>query len=545
MAIFDNELIDNKANRDSSIRIPNLASPNPPIFGTPSGAPLNPGGFYEDSLKYTGMTIAELSQIPESSKQTFNSPFSTVTGAVLKAKKKYPLYQRGYDLENIYGLQQSVLGSLGNGLLKAGATTLGTFAQSFGTIPNTIKALKEGVLTTGDISALSGDPDGYEASIDQWLKNMEDYFPNYYTREERAHPFRAMIPFMPGSSNFWGDKIIKNLGFTAGTIAGVFAQDAIISAVTGGLGTIPVLGTQVASKLGKAALWMNKLFVTETRVDKLLKTANVLGKTSKQISALRTLGELATARKLTNGIRYGMNMYGAGRTEAAIEARDGREQVRDELLRLHELENLGVPATGADLAEIEKLADDAMNTRFGINLAILTVSNIVQFDNLFRSFAVANRGVTSGVSKAIQGTGKKAVLQEGSLDVFETVGAKGIKEGLWRAVKPQLPLMFSEGVWEEGGQYAAEKGTFDYYTRKYKDPSVKSNKEAWDYTSEAVSSTLHGLSEQFGTDEGLEQMIIGAISAIITGGALQRFDSVKGKGKKARMQQAITALNKY
>ena len=70
-----------------------------------------------------------------------------------------------------------------------GINAVGTFAQSFTNIPNTVSALRN-----GNMSDLAGDPDGYEGSIDNWLKNMEDYLPNYITREEKLHPYKAMIP---------------------------------------------------------------------------------------------------------------------------------------------------------------------------------------------------------------------------------------------------------------------------------------------------------------------------------------------------------------
>ncbi len=533
MAIFDKELINNRSDRNYSKTFPDLPSPAPAKFASIYGAPLGPSGFFEENPTETGLTIAEMGMLREGSR-SFNSPHDLVSRQELIANQKYPLYQRGVDLENIYGLQQSALSRIGNGLVKMGATAVGTFAQGFATIPNTVKAIKR-----GDWDALSGDPEGYEASIDQWLKNIEDYFPNYYTREEREHPFKSMIPFMPGSANFWGDKIIKNLGFTVGTISSVFVQDALITAMTGGIGTVPLVSAQV----GKAALWMNKLFVTERRVDKVLDLAKALGKSQKQLSNIKKLGQLAATRKLTNGVRYGVNMYGAARTEAAIEARDGREQVYKELVRLHKVNNLGKEPIGADLQEINNYATNAMNTRFGINLAILSVSNAVQFDNLFRSFATSQKGVSASVVKSLQGG--KIALKEGSKDVFEKVGTKGIRGAVWKSIKPRLPLVFSEGVWEEGGQYATEKGTYDYYTRKYKDPGKKSNKESWDFVNEAMKSVALGLSEQFGSEEGIEQMIIGAISAIITGGALGQVDRIKGQNKNERLTASINALNQY
>jgi hypothetical protein len=105
--------------------------------------------------------------------------------------------------------------------------------------------------------------------------------------------------------------------------------------------------------------------------------------------------------------------------------------------------------------------------------------------------------------------------------------------------------ILTEGVYEEGGQYAAEKGTYDYYTRKYKDPNRRENADSWNTLNETISSTFTGLKDQFGTSEGLENMFVGAFSAMITGGIMGKIDSVKGQGADARLQSSINILNRY
>ena len=104
---------------------------------------------------------------------------------------------------------------------------------------------------------------------------MEDRFPNFMTRHEKEHPFLAAIPGFAGSANFWGDKIIKNIGFTAGTIAGSLVQDAALAAVSGGLAEIPLIGAQI----GRAALAINRVFAGTTKLDEVLDLAKGLGKT--------------------------------------------------------------------------------------------------------------------------------------------------------------------------------------------------------------------------------------------------------------------------
>jgi hypothetical protein len=536
MAIFDKELIDNTSNRDYGKPEMDLRSPET------RKVDVSLGGFEDFAIggpsRSSGLTIDQLSDFSRvpTNQNTFNSPVQMIPRSELLANQRYNIYERNRDLENVAGLQQSWADQLANGVVKFAAIGGGTFLQSFGTIPNTVSALK-----TGKLSELSGGPDGYESKVGDWLTNIEDIFPNYYTRREKESPFLAALPFAPGSANFWGDKIIKNLGFTAGAIGGAVVQDLAIGALTEGIGSIPL----VASQIGKASLYLNKLFTGTNRLDEVLNLASQLGKTEKQILNIKRLGEVAAATKVMDGARYALNIYGSARTEAAIEARDGYKQVRENLINQHKLENLGEEPTGADAKQIEDLATNAMNTRFGINMALLTVSNAVQFGNLFKSFSNASSsGISGSLTRELEDIGKFG-LKEGSIDVFESKAAKTLRGKIWESVKPKVANIFTEGVYEEGGQFAAERGTFDYYTRKYKNLNDPNNRQNWNELNEVINSTNKGLADQYGSEEGIENMFVGALSALISGGIMSRIDSVKGKGADARLQSTINMLNRY
>jgi len=537
MPIFDNELVDSSANRD----------PNPQLTGTPKsylGSPTIrdvetslPTGGVPSGGRFNGMSIAQLSQIglAATDTRTFGGPMMMVPKKELLDNQRYGTYVRGVDLENIYSLSQPWYKQMGNAAAKFFATGVGTFAQSFATIPNTVAAVKN-----GSFSELSG-KDGYESDIDLWLKNLEDTFPNYVSRWEREHPYRSMIPFMRGSANFWGDKVLKNLGFTAGAISGALVQDAAVAYVTGGIGEIPL----IANQIGRASLYLNKLFTGATKLDKVLDTARALGKSERLIDNLTDLGRAAAATKLNNGFRYGLTLYGSARTEAAVEARDSYRQVRDELINQYKTENGGMEPQGAALAEIEDYATDAMNVRFGANMALLTVSNAVQFGTLFKSFTNMAKGVPGSLERTLEDAGRVGLAQ-GSLDVFEKKAIGGLGTKVWDAVKPTLKNVLSEGVYEEGGQYAVEKGTYDYYTRKYKNLKDPNNRENWNTLNEALISTNEGLAEQFGSSEGTQNMLIGGISALITGGITGRIQRAMGEPTKdQRLQSTINVLNRY
>jgi ribA/ribD-fused uncharacterized protein len=527
MPIFDNELLGNQSNRDYSTPDVDISSSGEAFKEIDSQIGMDvPGQFSEP---FQGITADQARGfkggfVP----MNVNSPFSVVSKSELLANQRYPLYERGINLENVYGLQQSGLEQLGNGLVKMGAFALGTFGQSFATIPNTVTSLKNGV----NIADLSN-PDGYESAIDTWTRNVEDYFPNYVTDYEKQRGLATAIPFTYGSANFWGDKILKNSGFMVGAIAGAIVQDAIIGAATEGVGAIPLVGVQ----LGKASLWLNKLFAGSNKVDRVLDLARAAGKTEQTLMNIERLGQLAAATKLTNGFRYGMSVYGSARTEAAIEARESYRTIKEQLTEQYKLDNFGDEPSPEAIQQIEEYATDAMNTRFGINMALLTVSNAVQFDNIFKSFTGAQKGITSTALKDFGSAGKVG-LKEGTLDTFERKVPETFSGKAWEFVKPKAINVFTEGVYEEGGQFAAQIGVEDYYTRKYK------NKESWDFVKEAMTSTTKGLAEQFGSSAGIESMVIGGITAAVTGPIVDKITG-KSKADTKRLNSTLNILNQY
>jgi predicted NAD-dependent protein-ADP-ribosyltransferase YbiA (DUF1768 family)/DNA polymerase III epsilon subunit-like protein len=529
MPIFDNELLGNQSNREYNKADVDISSAGEAFKGIDSEIGMDvPGQFNQP---FEGITADQARTFKGGfMPMNVNSPFSVVSKSELLANQRYPLYERGVNLENIYGLQQSGLEQLGNGLIKFGAFTLGSFAQQFATIPNTATALKNGV----NIADLSN-PDGYESSIDTWLRNVENYFPNYVTEYEKSRGLATAIPFTYGSANFWGDKILKNSGFMVGAIGGAIAQDAIIGAVTEGIGAIPLVGVQ----LGKASLYLNKLFAGTNKVDKVLDLARAAGKTEKTLMNIERLGQLAAAQKLSNGFRYGMSIYGSARTEAAIEARESYRTIKEQLTEQYKLDNFGDEPTPEAIQQIEEYATDAMNTRFGINMALLTVSNAVQFDGIFKSFTGAQKGVTSSALKDFGSAGKIG-LKEGTLDTFERKVPQTFSGKAWEFVKPKAINVFTEGVYEEGGQFAAQVGVEDYYTRKYK----AQGQPSWDFVKEAMTSTTKGMAEQFGSSAGIESMVIGGITAAITGPIVDRVTG-KSKADAKRLNTTLNILNQY
>src|SRR6202000_998721 len=114
-------------------------------------------------------------------------------------------------------------------------------------------------------------------------------------------------------------------------------------------------------------------------------------------------------------------------------------------------------------AQIEKYATAGANVRFGANMALLTLSDAIQFDNILKPFNVAQHGVTGSLQKALEKEGAEEIgLKAGTIDTFEKKVPSTMKGKIWNLVKPQIPNILAEGVYEEGGQYAAQVATQNY-----------------------------------------------------------------------------------
>lgn len=417
----------------------------------------------------------------------------------------------GEDSEEAFGKAQPWFKQWGNALVKMGATAVGTFANGMMSIPDTISSINGGAPYDSSMGN----------TIDVWLKNLEDEFPNYYTKWQQDHPFMSAIPFSGGFSNFWGDKFLKNLGFTIGAIGAAVVQDFAVGAATEGIGAIPLVGAQI----GRASLWLNKVFTGTNRATELMQLGRAAGRTGEQLLDLKQLAQAAAATKITNGTRYAINLYGASAAEAGFEARDAYNTVRDDLMKAYQRER-GYSPTGEDLDQIEKYARAAGNVRFGANMALLGISNALQFDAILKPFAAAKAGIRSSIEKRISDQASIG-LAEGSIDEFEKIATKG----LWGKIRPTIPAIMTEGVLEEGGQFATQIAVENFYERKYLydkglDKSAYSKDDTpWDprdHTKNVVHSIVTGLADEFGTDEGLENVILGALTGAAFGG-IRRF----------------------
>jgi hypothetical protein len=384
---------------------------------------------------------------------------------------------------------------LAHGLGKMGGLAATTFADgTLGTIVGLGSLLTGGSFIDNPFS---------NAMLDVNDK-MEEALPNYYTAEAIDNPFKGIVPLTEGSANFWGDKILKNFGFALGAYgAGL---------VTSGLGNM-ALEKVMAGRTAKA---ITQVLQTEGRSGKeiqdILKAVQA-GDRTKLDYFKNSKVVLDAINADAKAINYGsvanqwMGSIGGAVGESRIEALGNSRQFREaEIAKLQQQYGDNIPEQ--ELAELDNRTNNYMNTTFGINMAILTLSDYTQFSDAFRSRLA------------------KQTALLGQIDGGLETGYKAIKMSNWEKAGKLLKNPIAEGT-QEQLQFATQKGSDDYYTRRY-DANGK------EVVNNFIDSYVKGLGEAYGTAQGWEQFATGAII-----GALGMPNIPKITGQKGLIQGGV------
>lgn len=457
-----------------------------------TGAPVE-----EKPQSYLDLDLGDVMARYKNSGTLYDNPVVTPEPLTRKYGENFNAF---IDNEEVFGRNQSAVSQALNGIAKMGVKTIGAFAEGLLSIPYTVSAIK-----SGDFNELyQGE---WAEAIDNMMNNSENVFPNYYTKKQQESPFFSAIPFSGGGANFWFDKFAKNLGYTIGAIGSAVVQDLAIGAATEGIGELPL----VANQVGKASLWLNKLFTGTNRLEDALTTASMLGKSDDALLTMTQLARASEAARIGKSAEYLSTLYFASNAEAGMEAREGYSAVKKDLEEQFFREN-GYYPSAEDKAKIDDYAQAAGNVRYGLNMAVLMLSNAVQFEHILKPWNSYKQGLKKGIEATVpEQIG--AIGVKGEIKTAEDIGKLAVIEPTtkagkaWKFVKPAIPNIFSEGIFEEGGQFAIGEGTKKYFEDKYNGKN-KSELDA------IINDTVYGLGQQFGTTEGLENMFLGGLTGM-------------------------------
>lgn len=451
--------------------------------------------------------------------EVFGAPDIVTTAQVkpfnlneLDVSGKYPLQALGYNNEDLYGQGQGVFNKAWHGLTKMAGLAGTTFLQgTAGLVYGVYKAIDD-----GRFASIYDNP--FNRSLDDFNKKLEVELPNYYTEKETNAAWYS--PDNLFTANFFWDKIIKNLGFSFGALAGGVAWG----------GAIKALGiTSKLTSLGYGA-------EAAATAEEALSTVPQAQKAAKYMETVKTISDRVNMAGKFNPLRqadrFTVAAFGTF-GEAGIEALNNMNEFRTGLINQYKTVH-GVEPSGDDLRDINSQTDNVGNWSFGLNTVLLTGTNYVQLPRILGSSykgekTLFNKEIQS-LKRDVEGKFSSALPQRGfkkiAKQVYNTAG---------------LTIAPIEGF-EEGSQYTIQTGTQDYFNKKYRNEDT-----------DFFSSVKFGVDQTVGTKEGIENILIGALSGglqtsgILTAGRTGKISErgVTGYGgeKAKNTVEALQALN--
>lgn len=225
---------------------------------------------------------------------------------------------------------------------------------------------------------------------------MEKIAPNYYTQKELENPWYKNI----FTANFWGDKFLKNMGFTMGSVASMAVGLGDIGALAGA-GTTALTKSIALGKTLKGTKLANSMIRGSERAgqiaQKLVNTAiSAHGEAAiEAINAVKA-NEEAFLQNLDNWKKgkiqeaqqwYEANMFLPGAYEEYMN-------------RLHEID-LG---TEQAMTENDATMRSLGNSVYGMNMLLLGITNNLEFGKYIKGGFNQNKGIAGGARVLVDGT---------------------------------------------------------------------------------------------------------------------------------------------
>ena len=384
----------------------------------------------------------------------------------LASYKKYGVsLSRFADHEEDRARYQSRAEKWGRGLMKGGVTAIGAVAD--GTL-GLLSGIGEAAYHQ-DFSYFYNNSVGKQVDkINNW---MGENYANYYTRAEEEAEGLASL----GYANFWADKAMNGIGYAVGAIGTVY--------LTGGAGLL-TRGLNVAAK-GSRYYRAAKLVSTGAAAADRLKGAARAGRALKGVQ----MAEI------------GM-MMSAG--ESNVEAREALHRTTD-ALKQQRADELGIKVSqlsDADIADIHDQASSAANMVWGLNMSVLSATNMIGFGrHLMPKFTNMRTGMKGLTKDAKTGKWKDFWKESPTWGGVVDRYLKGpIRDGLSEAVQESSQFLFQEGA-----------------DKVINRPGGGNMIEDW------TESMMESYGDIYGTKEGKESAMLGFIVGALMGG----FASVK------------------
>jgi len=365
------------------------------------------------------------------------------------------------------------------------ATLGGTVGSAYGLVD---------MLATGELNKFYDND--FSKAMDKANEWMDEKLQFHQTKEaEDTAWYKQMYGGGGGGFvKFWADDVLGGLSFTAGAV--------LSETLTAGYAT-PL----IASGLGKIGSVAQKALNLENTINNTTKASTLI----KKITAVENIKDAAGfTRQLITGAGY----------EAGVEANNVKKEIIKDLKSKKELE-LGVPIDekSEEYAKIVSEANNAANTVFAANMALLSVGNAIMLPKTFNKTAdllnatknklglnpikTVEKLGENELENAAKALGKSVddIKNMDFINAWDTY-SKTKKAVLTAGNIIKTPI--SEGLVEEGGQGVISDSAKRYVAAKY-DP--KGHEEGYNL----YSALWDGIKQTYGTEEGLKEVGIGMI----------------------------------
>lgn len=392
-----------------------------------------------------------------------------------------------YEFENYgdyRGERQPWYAKIGAGLTK-GVVLAGT------TFLNGTLGLVAGASTAITEGRWSGLWDNdFSRAMDSINKGAEEVLPNYYTQDELNQPWYTNI----FTANFWGDKFIKNIGFTVGAFysGGLYSKGlgAIMQAVKAGSKATSMVTSGVGSVISAVNEGSIEALNAANEFEEKYKTA-LDAEFRQRLGAIQAEYNANAGKEL---VRMGGDSQGFY-DPAYVKYKQAIERERNNYNQA--------------LAKLEEDKAKVGNATLLMNIPILTASNFYQFGKLYsRGFNTARRtaDIVGDVGK-YEARGLSKAARAGRI-----LGG-GLMEGK-EEVEQQIATDVSQHY------YATDVNNF---YRSLQDPDAA--QEALDWT----KSFGETLSRTLGEGSTWEQFFIGGLTGLM---GMPRFRGIRNEDGK-------------
>lgn len=392
-----------------------------------------------------------------------------------------------YEFENYgdyRGERQPWYAKIGAGLAK-GVVLAGT------TFLNGTVGLVAGVGTAVTEGRWSGLWDNdFSRAMDSINKGAEEVLPNYYTQDELNQPWYTNI----FTANFWGDKFIKNIGFTVGAFysGGIYSKGlgATMQAVKAGSRATSMVTSGVGSVISAVNEGSIEALNAANEFEEKYKTA-LDDEFRQRLEAIQAEYNANAGKEL---VRMGGDSQGFY-DPAYVKYKEAIERERNNYNQA--------------LAKLEEDKAKVGNATLLMNIPILTASNFYQFGKLYsRGFNTARRtaDIVGDVGK-YEARGLSKTARAGRI-----LGG-GLAEGS-EEVEQQIATDVSQHY------YATDVNN---YYRSLQDPDAAQETLSW------TKSFGETLGRTLGEGSTWEQFFIGGLTGLM---GMPRFRGIRNEDGK-------------